>query len=269
MPLTTHPLRVCVQLAPEHGSYADLRAAAVEADRLGADAIYNWDHFWPLTRAGDGRHYEAWTTIGSWAEVTSRSRIGTLVSCAGYRNPDLLADMARTVDHISGGRLILGLGAGFREKEYVEYGYEFPTPGGRVDALADALKRITARLPKLNPAPMDRIPILVAGGGEKRLLRLVAQYADIWNTFAEGDELARKISVLERHCADVGRDISDIECEVIIAGDPDSASRPYLDLGVNRFVVSARGPQFDLTELRSWLAWRDALGGPRPAQVGP
>jgi probable F420-dependent oxidoreductase len=249
-------VQVSVQLSPEHGTYADLRAAAIEADRLGADAIYNWDHFWPLRRPVDGDHYEAWTTMGSWAETTSRSRIGTLVSCAGYRNPDLLADMARTIDHISGGRLILGLGAGFREKEYVEYGYEFPGPGGRVDALQDTLERVTARLPLLHPAPTGHIPILVAGGGH-RVLRLVARYADIWNTFAEGEELAAKIKVLEKHCLEVGRDMSSIECEVLIGGDPVEAAAPYRALGVNRFVVTAHGPDWDLTELHTWLDWRD------------
>lgn len=163
--------------------------------------------------------------------------------------------MARTVNHISGGRLILGLGAGFREKEYLEYGYEFPTPGGRVDALREALERVTARLPKLNPLP-GRVPILVAGGGD-RVLRLVAEYADIWNTFAGSDELAAKIGRLERYCGQAGRDIGSIECEVMVKGDPEECAAPFRALGVNRFVVMTHGPDWNLDDLRTWLTWRD------------
>jgi probable F420-dependent oxidoreductase len=238
--------------------YATIRRTAAEAEELGVDVLFNWDHFYPLTGAPDGLHFECWTMLAAWAEATSRVEIGALVSCNSYRNPELLADMARTVDHISDGRLILGIGSGWFERDYVEYGYDFGTAGGRLDDLAAALPRIEARFGKLNPPPTRKIPVLIGGGGEKKTLKLVAQHADIWHSFGDAATIEHKLGVLRGHCETVGRDFAEIEVSAgTPKGEPAAAAAEYREKGVSLFTIGVGGPQPDLGPLRQWLAWRD------------
>ena len=257
--MSDRQVRIAVQLQPQHGDYATIRERVREAEDLGVDVAFNWDHFFPLNGDPDGKHFECWTMLGAWAEQTSRVELGALVTCNSYRNPELLADMARTVDHISGGRLILGIGAGWFEKDYDEYGYEFGTPGKRIAALGEALPRIESRWAKLNPAPTRDIPVLIGGGGERKTLRLVAQHADIWHSFSDAGVLGRKLDILREHCAAVGRDFGDIEISVgTPRGDPGRVVQPLLALGATLFTVGVSGPDYDLSRLKDWIAWRDA-----------
>ena len=256
--MTSRNIRIGVQLQPQHADYSAIRRAAAEAEELGVDIIFNWDHFYPLYGEPEGKHFECWSILAAWAEQTTRPEIGALVTCNSYRNPELLADIARTVDHISDGRLILGIGSGWFEKDYDEYGYEFGTAGGRLDDLGDALPRIESRWGKLNPPPTRKIPVLIGGGGEKKTLKLVAKHADIWHTFATGDTLAHKIDVLKGHCETVGRDIGEIEISTGVKDDPAEVAPPLLEMGATLFTVGVGGPDYDLSELKRWIDWRDS-----------
>ncbi|MFL0289838.1 LLM class F420-dependent oxidoreductase [Mycobacterium sp. SMC-18] len=258
----TQPIRIGVQLQPQHSSnYGFIRDAVRRAEDLGVDVAFNWDHFFPLYGDPDGAHYECWTMLGAWAEQTSRIEIGALVSCNSYRNPELLADMARTVDNISDGRLILGVGSGWKEKDYDEYGYEFGTAGSRLDDLAAAMPRIVSRLGKLNPQPVRDIPILIGGQGERKTLRLVAEYAQIWHSFTTAATYPEKAAVLDRHCADVGRDPNTIvrSAGVDNSGDGLIANAEALTaLGVSLLTVGVNGPDYDLGHAEALCRWRDS-----------
>ncbi|TGD84624.1 LLM class F420-dependent oxidoreductase [Mycolicibacterium sp. CH28] len=256
------PIRIGVQLQPQHSSdYNQMRDALRRCEDIGVDVVFNWDHFFPLFGDPDGAHFECWTMLGAWAEQTSRVEIGALVTCNSYRNPELLADMARTVDHISGGRLILGIGSGWKEKDYDEYGYEFGTVGSRLDDLAAALPRIKSRLAQLNPAPIREIPILIGGQGERKTLRLVAQYADQWHGFTDPDTYPGKAETLNRHCADVGRDPATIEHSSGVEGNDTDAlvanAEALAGLGVTLMTVGCDGPDYDLGPAQALIRWRD------------
>ncbi|WP_068158719.1 LLM class F420-dependent oxidoreductase [Rhodococcus phenolicus] len=257
----TRPIRIGLQLQPQHQpDYGVIRDTVLRAEDAGVDIVFNWDHFYPLTGDPDGAHFECWTMLGAWAEQTERVEIGALVTGGGYRNPDLLADMARTVDHISGGRLILGIGAGWFEKDYDEYGYEFGTKGSRLDLLAEYLPRITARLDKLNPQPTRHIPVLIGGGGPRKTLPLVAKYGDIWHSFGDLGTHVEKWGIVEKRCAEIGRHAPDIERSVPWPGLDDAAD--FAAAGVSLFTVGIGGPDYDLAPLVEAVGWRDENSPP-------
>ncbi len=221
--------------------FAAVKERAQLADRLGFHSIWFVDHMWSRGLP-DLDHLEAWTLMSATAAVTERLGIGTLVLCNSYRNPALLAKMASSLDNVSNGRLLLGLGAGWMDEEYRAYGYSFPSARVRVEQLDEALTIIKLLFTQArasfqgkyyaveeavnNPKPVQKPhpPILIGGAGEKRLLRVVAEHADIWNCPNNAaPELERKLDVLKRHCDAIGRDPQTIEvseqCVVVLGRD--------------------------------------------------
>ena len=253
-------LRIGYNASPQHGSFAAMRESWLAAEALGVDAIYNDDHFFPVGGDPEGLHYECWTTLAALAEATTRVEVGALVTCVSYRSPQLLADMARTVDHIAEGRLVLGLGSGWYEKDYVEFGYPFGTAATRLADFREAIPVIKERMAIGNPPPVHgRVPLMIGGGGERVMLRLVAEHADIWHGFGTPDEIRHKCAVLDRHCADLGRDPAEIERSVMFE-DADLAQGPdfdaYVAAGATLLFYSGCGPDYPLAGLRTLLAWR-------------
>jgi probable F420-dependent oxidoreductase len=259
-----HKIRIAAQLHPQQGGFDGFRRAALEAEEMGYDIVYNWDHFFPLYGDRAGYHFECWTTLAAIAEATERVEIGPLVACNSYRNPHLVADMARTIDHISGGRFILGLGSGWFRKDYEEYGFEFGTAASRLRHLESNLPEIERRLAALNPPPVRKMPVLIAGTGEQITLRLVARHADSWHAaFPDHPEdLAPKVEALERWCREEGRDSDLIERGLgVEPGDLDrlltSDVDAYLALGFTQFTLGFNGPRWPVAAAADWLAWRD------------
>jgi probable F420-dependent oxidoreductase len=244
--------KVGVQLHPQATTVEALRAAWKSADALEVDSIWIWDHFYPLYGDPDAAHFEAYTLLAAMAADTRHAQLGALVTCNSYRNPNLLADMARTIDHISDGRFVLGIGSGWFDRDYREYGYEFGTAPSRLRDLERDLPIIMDRFSRLEPAPRGRLPILIGGSGEKVTLRMVAQYADAWNTFGPPENFAKKNQVLDEWCLRLDRKPSQVERTVAINVTEVDTWADYLDAGADHLIVMVGAP-FEFAPLERLL----------------
>ena len=252
--------RVGIQLAPQYTTYPAYAEAVQGVEALGVDSIWNWDHFFPpWAERPEGEHFEAWTLLSAIATLTRRVQIGCLVSCVQYRNTALLANMAKTVDHISGGRLILGLGAGWLEADFREYGYRFPPDGERLQALEAAVPFIRQRWAVESPRPVrETIPILVGGDGVRVTLRIVAQHADLWNGGRSPEDYKQKNAVLNSWCDRIGRPPADIERTVTVYGSPSPAELDdYVAAGAQHLILNIGAP-WDLAPVEKLVQWREA-----------
>jgi len=234
----------------QYTDWPSLLAAGLRAEDLGYESLWTWDHLYPIVGSSDGPIHEGWLTLAAWAQATERIRIGLMVGANTFREPALTAKMATTLDHISGGRATLGIGAAWFEEEHDAYGLEFGDGfPERLRWLAEALPILrgmlrgetpTAKGPhyrtravRNEPPPLQaRLPLLIGGGGEQVTLKLVAKYADGNNVGGGIDLVRRKEAVLLRHCEAVGRDPSEIERTtglgvVVIRDTRDEARRVF------------------------------------------
>ncbi|HKA20174.1 MAG TPA: LLM class F420-dependent oxidoreductase [Blastocatellia bacterium] len=223
------PIRFGVQTAPQNTTWEELRATWKLIDSLGYDTAWTFDHFFPILSDPTGPCFEGWISLAGLLAESSRVHAGVLVTGNTYRNPAVLAKMGATLDHISGGRLIMGIGAGWFEMEHNAYGIPFNTVTERIHRLNEAAeiirrlwteKQLTfdGRYYQLKdaycePKPVQKPhpPIMIGGAGEKLTLRVVAKHADQWNTFGSPELFLHKMGVLREHCEAVGRNFDDIE----------------------------------------------------------
>ncbi len=231
-------------------SWADTQQAAVAFDELGFDSVWFNDHLYGVP-APHLPILEAWTALSAVAAITHKVQLGTLVSPIGFRNPALLAKMAATVDYISNGRVIVGLGSGWFEQEFSGYGYPFPSVKERLEQLDEAATvmklmwtdapasyegkhfRVSSVFCEPRPVRQPHPPILIGGGGEKVLMRIAAQHATIWNNLAiHQAQLADKVAKLREHCALIDRDPASLtisqQCMVVI-GDSEADAKAKVE----------------------------------------
>ncbi len=260
------PLRIGLKLAPQWTTIEELRAVWEIAEGEAFDQVWLFDHFAPIFSDPAGPVFEGWTLLAALAERTRRVRIGVMVTGNTYRHPGVLAKMAVTVDHLSGGRLEMGIGAGWAEIEHTMLGLPFPGTGRRIRMLGEAcqvMKRLwteeradfqgryytlTGALASPKPLQKPHPPITIGGRGERLTLRIVAEHADAWN-FGGGpvEDAARLASVLDAHCAAVGRDPAQIRRSVQMfwsGGDPGPVLEEVArlrQLGFTEFVFTVRG----------------------------
>src|SRR5213083_1591467 len=221
-------MKLGFQLWPQNTTWPAMRDAALLADRIGIDSVWTWDHFYALSGEEERPNFEAWTILSAFAAVTQRVRLGAMVSGITYRHPAVIANIVATLDQVSNGRAICGIGAAWNQTEHKAYGIDLGTPGERSRRFAEAAKIIRALLDGervtykgkyytlksalLNTRPVQkRLPIMIGGGGEQRTLRTTARYADRWHGWGTPEQIAQKVTVLRQHCEQVGRDPAEIE----------------------------------------------------------
>ena len=260
-------VRFSIKTSPMHTTWEAMRDVWVEADQTDVfDAAWTFDHFVPIAGDPTGPCMEGWSVLAAMAAVTQRLRLGVMVTGNTYRHPAVLANMAATVDVISGGRLELGLGAGWNEEEHEAYGIDLPPLGERFDRFDEALEVIHLLLTepvanfsgthyrltnaRCEPKPMQRPrpPLVIGGIGERRTLRAAARWADQWNyPRGEPGEFRRLIGVLSQRCEEVGRPIGEIEISTqVFAGSdlPATAAEAaaFVEAGADHVIVALRAP---------------------------
>jgi F420-dependent oxidoreductase-like protein len=236
-----------IKFTPQNCTIADLRSIWRVADEAGFDHLWGFDHLNPIVTGLEGDAFEGMTLLAAMAEATSRVRIGLMVAGNTYRHPAVLAKMATTIDHLSGGRLEFGLGASGAEIEHTMFDIPFQPAAERVRRLGEALtvcrilwteptasfdgRYYTLRDAVANPKPLQRPhpPIWIGGGGEQLTLRVVAEHAQVWNVVGSLEEAVHKSSVLDGHCAAIGRDPTTIKRSAVTRFDPAEPNR-YIDL---------------------------------------
>jgi F420-dependent oxidoreductase-like protein len=216
-----------LQLHPQYTTWDEMRDAALLAEQAGWDVLMTWDHFVPLMGDVTGPNLEGWQILAAFAAITKTPKIGMLVTGNTYRHPAVLANMAATLDNISHGRAVLGIGAAWNEHEHRMYGIDFDTPQIRLAKLREATKIIHTLLDEgkityagkyyqlenatLGTRPVQKhVPILIGGGGEQVTLKITARHADWWHGFGTPDVIRHKLTVLKEHCATIGRDFNEI-----------------------------------------------------------
>jgi len=263
------PGRHAIKTPPHHATWAEFLAVWQEADQIEVfESAWNWDHFYPLAEPYDGPNLEGWTMLGALAQATTRLRIGAMVNGMHHRHPAVTANMAATLDHISGGRFELGMGAGWNFMESDAYGIELGELRDRSDRLEEGIEVIVKLLSQTvtnhsgrffeltdawcEPKPVqERIPIVIGGKGRQRTLRTVAKFADQWDmTFpSQPADWTELDAVLREHCERVGRDQADITRSIHLAFGPDTdpsalaeKANGFFDAGVDIVVWSMQGP---------------------------
>jgi len=250
-----------IKLSPQNCTIADMRAVWRIADEAGFDHLWAFDHLNPIFADVSDDVFEGMTLLAAMAEATSRVRIGLMVAGNTYRHPGLLAKMATTIDHLSGGRLEFGIGASGAEAEHTMLGIPFYTAGERIRRLAEALtvcrklwteerssfdgRYYTLTDAVANPKPLQQPhpPIWIGGAGEKLTLRVVAEHADVWNVIGTVDDVVRKAAILDQHCTDVGRDPATLKRSVqprLDAANPAAMVdllHAYIDAGFTENIV--------------------------------
>lgn len=254
--------RLGILLWNQATDWESLERAAKRVDELGYEHLWAWDHLYAIFGDPYQPIFEGYATLAAWAKVTQRTRLGLLVGANTFRNPGLVAKLVTTLDHISGGRAIAGLGGAWFETEHAEFGIDFGSGfGERLTWLDEATAAIRALLDgetvsstpggryrfsrlRINPGPLqDHLPIMIGGSGERKTLRTVAKYADMWNAMGSVDKLRHKESVLRVHCETVGRDHTQIErtvgCKPVIRDTQAEARRVWeAQMAYNRTPMS-------------------------------
>ncbi len=218
-----------LQLWPQRTTWPEYRESALAAEAAGWDSIWTWDHLLAIQGPWDQPILDGWSLVTAAAAITRRVRVGMMVSANTFRNPALTAKMATTLDHISNARAVLGIGGAWFEREHEAFGIEFgATTGERLDRLEEAVPLMRRLLDGERfshegtfyrfvdatsaPAPVqEHLPIMVGGSGPTKTMRTVARHADGWNTGGDLASLTSRLDILARHCADAGRDMSEIE----------------------------------------------------------